>query len=385
MIAGRNVEAGSSMVRTMRNVAPVSDLEAKQGATQGFEEVGVGVGTGIGERGPRFGFERVDLGEQRDTRRFLDSIISQFSPSSSNSSSPSASATTSAAASRTEVGWSTGLDYLIITAGKTPTGSWSLNKDGIESHFAIQCLGRFNAVRALSPLLVPSPSPSFQTRDGQSTGQQGLGNGSGNGKEKGKSRGKILVVCAPGQGKSLDPTDPTCSTPALRRKYNLLTAGRRDSLFLDAILLEATIRYPGLEIKHLFPGLIATKAARNAGFPWPIPTLAEIVTPWIFTGADKYAEIPFYELTRDLMTDSAHNITETETGAGAGAAAAIGTGTGTAGQGSVSRGGYAGLDQWGRKVQVPAWAQNPENRRLLWTWSEDRIASVLSQGSIAGN
>lgn len=78
----------------------------------------------------------------------------------------------------------------------------------------------------------------------------------------------------------------------------LLKTGQRDSSILDAVTQRWAEEHPNMVFSHLFPGIVATDGAKNAGFPWPIPQLFSVVQklPLITSSPlpGGYAEVPFY-------------------------------------------------------------------------------------------
>ncbi|ORY87917.1 hypothetical protein BCR37DRAFT_375876 [Protomyces lactucae-debilis] len=210
VVAGRSLERGSQVLEQLRNQSTKSTI------------------TDIPTR--HHAFERVDLLSQRDVKRFVSSIKEKHA-----------------------------VDHVFLTAGKPPNGQWSSTEDGVETHFALQCLGRYSVAWGL--------------RD---TVTQG-----------------ITTVCAPGGGSSCPAEDPEYRNH--RSEYGFFKQAGRDSLYVDAMLLALSKQAPKLRIMHLFPGAIATTAAETAGFPWIITLLARIFSPYVMTDAAEYAHVPVAE------------------------------------------------------------------------------------------
>lgn len=263
-IAGRSKEAGSAVLSSLRN-------------------------KGINED-QKHSFERVDLTSQSDTRRFLNSTSSKMKKHG-------------------------GLDFLFLTAGKPPNGKQSLTADGIESHFALQCLGRYSAAYKFAEIMNPN--------------------------------GCITAVCAPGQGSSLPVDDLEYLKPENKSKYGILAAASRDSMFVDAVLMQLAQKYESrhLKVLHLFPGGVSTNAAQTAGFPFPIPFLAGVFGPYVLTSAKEYAVSPVFEA-----------LTAAESTGGL----------------------YHAKNQYGSDVAMKAWVLDQDNRQRCISYSEERIASALA-------
>lgn len=155
------------------------------------------------------------------------------------------------------------IDHLFVTAGKTPNGKHDITDEGLEAHFALQCLGRYRSTWELADKL--------------------------------SARGTVTVVCAPGQGSTAPLDDYEFLLPENRKKHGLLAAASRDSLFLDSVLWQLSKHNPQLVVHHLFPGGVATNIVANAGFPFPLPQLASVFMPYVATSAVEYANIPVYE------------------------------------------------------------------------------------------
>ncbi|KAE8211464.1 hypothetical protein CF327_g4777 [Tilletia walkeri] len=163
-----------------------------------------------------------------------------------------------------------GVDHLIECQGGPPTGSYKPLGDSSESAFSVQCLSRFRIAERLL--------------------------------QSGTVKRSVLIVAVPGMGgKSLDVDDID-----FRKAYDagrwwgppigIARMGMRDSAVLDCISQSFAQKYPTHNIVHLQPGLIATDAVANVGYPWPIPFLARTFAPLIAKRPGDYAELPFYLL-----------------------------------------------------------------------------------------
>ncbi|CCG80980.1 Putative uncharacterized protein [Taphrina deformans PYCC 5710] len=262
-VAGRSKEGGSAVLSALRN-------------------------KGVGE-GQKHSFERVDLTSQKDTKRFLESTSKKLSDHG-------------------------GLDYLFLTAGKPPNGKQTLTPDGIEAHFALQCLGRYSAAYNFAKVMNPN--------------------------------GCITAVCAPGQGSTAPIDDLEYLRPENKKKYWMLTAGGRDSLFVDSVLMNLAQQYAStkLNVLHLFPGFVATNSAQTAGFPFPVPLLARTFAPYISTNADEYATTPVFEAVQS-----------SEKGTG----------------------GFRALNQYGSEVKIKDWVKDSSNRDACVQYSNRRIEEAL--------
>lgn len=264
-ISGRSKEAGSEVLSALRN----SGTQESQ----------------------KHSFERVDLTSQLDTRRFLDSTSEKLKQHG-------------------------GLDFLFLTAGKPPNGKQTLTEDGIDAHFALQCLGRYSAAYGLAKIM--------------------------------NAGGCVAAVCAPGQGKSAPKDDLEYLQTENKGKYGMFAAAGRDSLYVDAVLMELAKKYEAqnLKVLHLFPGGVSTNAAQTAGFPFPIPLLAKTFGPYVLTPAKDYAVTPVYEALQSLAS---------------------------------TNGTYIALNQYGSAINMKPWVLDQANREACVTYSERRIAEALAQ------
>lgn len=51
-------------------------------------------------------------------------------------------------------------------------------------------------------------------------------------------------------------------------------------------------RHPSVKFYHLYPGIVSTNAAKNAGFPVAIQWAFKLASPLIANSPEAYAEIP---------------------------------------------------------------------------------------------
>ncbi|BFZ54380.1 hypothetical protein PYCC9005_001415 [Savitreella phatthalungensis] len=233
-------------------------------------------------------FNRIDLVKQAETTKALEALKNDLQSQG-------------------------GLDYLFVTAGKTPNGKLHITDEGLDAHFALQCLGRFRCAFELAPLM----------NDG----------------------GGVTIVCAPSQGGSALPTDDIeYLQPENRRKYWLLSAAQRDSLFLDSVLYELGERFDKFAIHHLFPGIVNTNLAANAGFPFPIPQLAGLVLPYIATSAEDYAS---FVVWNGLCSPEA-----------------------------VKGQGYYAKNERGALLDLRPWSKEFSNRQACIDYAQERIAQA---------
>jgi len=156
--------------------------------------------------------------------------------------------------------------------GGPPNGRFTTNPDGNDTHFAIQILSRFG----LAFLLAKS----------------------------GTLKDSVTVVCAPGGAASPAPDASDLQLTAARAAGRLSwgraipATGARDTAVTDAWTAHLAEKFPHLRVSHLFPGYVSTKAAANAGFPWPVVALQRaadpVLTRTIGNTAAGYAEVPVF-------------------------------------------------------------------------------------------
>lgn len=264
-VSGRSKEAGSDVLSALRN-------------------------TGISEA-QKHSFERVDLTSQKDTLRFIESTSQKM----------------------TKHG---GLDFLFLTAGKPPNGKQSLTADGIDAHFALQCLGRYSAAYGFAQVM--------------------------------NSGACITAVCAPGQGSSIPKDDLEYLSSENQPKYGMFAAASRDSMYVDAVLMELAKKHENekLKVLHLFPGGVSTNAAQTAGFPFPIPQLARTFGPYVLTPAKDYAVSPVYEAVVAA---------------------------------EMSNGIYIARNQYGTDIAMKPWVEDGDNRKACIIYSQRRVAEALAR------
>lgn len=262
-ISGRSNESGSKVIEAMRNKGTMENQ--------------------------MHSFERVDLTSQNDSRRFYESTASKLSKSG-------------------------GLDHLFLTAGKPPNGKQSLTEEGIEAHFALQCLGRYSAALHFGKIM--------------------------------NSGGSITAVCAPGSGSSMPLDDMEYLKPENKSKYGLIMAASRDSLFVDSVLMQiaSSLRSNDIKVNHLFPGGVSTNASQTADLPFPIPLLGKIFGPYVLTSAIDYAVTPIYE----ALSPS-----------------------------SSSHGNYHARNQYGTEIKMKPWVLDTKNREAVMDYAAKRVAETL--------
>lgn len=228
----------------------------------------------------RHSFERVDFTSQKDTKRFIESTSRKLKDSG-------------------------GLDYLFTSAGKPPLLAQALTEDGIEAHFALQCLGRYSTTFGFAKIMNPD--------------------------------GCISVICAPGGSGSIPRDDCEYLKPENKSSYGILKAANRDSLFMDAILMELSKK---VAVVHHFPGLVNTDNAERIGLPWPVTTFARMFAPYVMTDPDSYAVTPVS---------------------------------------AVQTSGFHRQNQYGSEVKLAPWTQDADNRRMCIDYAERRIAEALQR------
>jgi NAD(P)-dependent dehydrogenase (short-subunit alcohol dehydrogenase family) len=156
-----------------------------------------------------------------------------------------------------------GVGWLIETQGGPPTGNAGDTPAGIDSAFAVQCLSRYGLAKSLL--------------------------------ERGTVKNGVCFIAVPGQGgkSPLDLNDIELRSKRSRFGLNIPRSGARDSAVLDAVTQTLAERYPSVHFTHVFPGIVATNAAANQGFPFPIPQLYKALS-LIVPSPAQFAELPFY-------------------------------------------------------------------------------------------
>ncbi|KAL8291998.1 hypothetical protein RQP46_001464 [Phenoliferia psychrophenolica] len=220
IIVGRDEERGYRVVKSMRR------------------ESGV-------EEGKTFGFLRADLTLMSEVKAVVEDI-----------------------ASITPV-----VDYLFLTQGAPPNGSFELTSEGHEQHFARGVLSRFTLAHLLA--------------------------------KRGILQEGVLTVESPGAGGDslLEMDDLELLRAYDERRYGMAVVARRDSAVLDAITSHFPIVYPHLRSYHLWPGFVHSGAFAKA-FPFslgPIITLAgPLLAVTVGHSPASYANIPIYVLCNPL-------------------------------------------------------------------------------------
>ena len=100
-------------------------------------------------------------------------------------------------------------------------------------------------------------------------------------------------------------------------------------------------RFPSIAFFHVFPGIVTTNSAANQGFPFPLPQLFSLASPFISrtvgNSAESYAEIPVL----------------------------IATNTGAEKQAIVEREGHF-LGQTLKRIQTAPWTENKANQDEIY-------------------
>jgi hypothetical protein len=166
----------------------------------------------------------------------------------------------------------------------------------------------------------------------------------------------VVVIGSPGFGAFYDENDVGFENPENRKKMTLIRQGRRDSLFLDAIFKvpqsfesinnkEFSVRNPNITFHHILPGFVRTYALENQRFHPNIITLGRIFGYWFGLESDVYADVPVAK--------------------------------------AVTLGGGLKLtQQWGWKVGLEKWAQDPEKRKALFEWALKRAQTAAQQSEV---
>jgi hypothetical protein len=110
------------------------------------------------------------------------------------------------------------------------------------------------------------------------------------------TQGNLLLTLrrsAPGGNtKSFDPTDCSLAKAKEAGKYGIMKSAERDGLVVDAFTQVFQERNPSVKFYHLYPGIVSTNGAKNAGFPVPIQWAFKLAAPLIANTPEAYAEIP---------------------------------------------------------------------------------------------
>lgn len=122
------------------------------------------------------------------------------------------------------------LDAVILTSGIITTKQRKVSPDGIELDLAISYVSRFVIIRGIADHLAAS-------RD---------------------NRGRIFVMGAPGMGEKGNPEDLNAE-----QEYKQMPAHMNTVAANEALVLDASQRYPNLSVFGLNPGLVRTDIRAN--------------------------------------------------------------------------------------------------------------------------
>ncbi|KAJ7628850.1 hypothetical protein FB45DRAFT_45064 [Roridomyces roridus] len=173
-----------------------------------------------------------------------------------------------ASAIQTAVG-TAGIAYLVMTQSGVPTGTIEENSDGCDRLFAVQAVSRFALAYLLTIGGALAPNAS------------------------------VMSIC--NQGQQLD--DLSVDDLSLKQRVAthsqtslFLTQSKRDSVVLDSINEEFSIRYPQYRYYSLWPGLVSSEEFSLSKFPGFLKYVAWVGMKLIGTTPDQYANVPVYIL-----------------------------------------------------------------------------------------
>lgn len=266
--------------RTMSSQARIAndglDLTGKTAAIAGGSQ---GIGAGVAIRFAQAGANVIIIGRSKErlekviaeARKVAKSAKQKFEYVSVDLSLVSG---VKAAAKEIEAKSNGKIDYLVQTQGGMPNGIYETTTEGIESHFAVQVLGRF----ALSFILASS----------------------------GVLKETAISILQPGGSQTtfdLEDVELT-GTKNANRFHSMGKHVARDGLITDAYTKALQSKFLTISFFHLAPGLVQTDVMVNQGVPFPFK---QIMTHVVFPIAARtfgntvasYADIPVFLAAND--------------------------------------------------------------------------------------
>ncbi|KAF8529718.1 hypothetical protein BU17DRAFT_73046 [Hysterangium stoloniferum] len=160
-----------------------------------------------------------------------------------------------------------GIDYLILSQGGQPNGTFLPTAEGHDQHYAVQVLSRFIFAYRLAG------SPDSTVKRG------------------------VMSIMSPGF--TLQPTDYD-DLELLKAKaegrYGMNAMYSRDSNIIDIVTQILADRNPKVIFTHVFPGYVNTNIVNNSAHVWYISLFMRCFLAIMGASAESYAEVPFYLL-----------------------------------------------------------------------------------------
>lgn len=161
------------------------------------------------------------------------------------------------------------VDYLIQTQGGMPNGRFETTSEGIESHFAVQVLNRFQFNYILA--------------------------------SSGTLKDTSIIVLAPG-GTQTEFNLDDIELASAKKEGSYTQLGKsiaRDSVISDTITKSLQNRFPQIKFFHISPGIVSTNTTINQGVPLPMRIMINYVVGPIAARtfgntATSYADIPVF-------------------------------------------------------------------------------------------
>ncbi|KAI9203063.1 uncharacterized protein BJ171DRAFT_511693 [Polychytrium aggregatum] len=184
----------------------------------------------------RFRFRQLDVTSMKGCREFCHSFVSDLRSEQAQ------------------------LGAVVLCAGNLNYGPRRLTSEGLESGFALNFLSRFLMIRELLPFILEHRHDT-----------------------------RIVNVLGAGNGGSIDYEDLQ-----LEHGFSFIRAAVVHATLTDLTTLELGQRYKDHPSKpcfyHMFPGVVATNALANGGFPCLIAKPASWVAPLLFPSAEKVSK-----------------------------------------------------------------------------------------------
>ncbi|KAF8581711.1 NAD(P)-binding protein [Ramaria rubella] len=166
-------------------------------------------------------------------------------------------------------GGTRGIDYLVMSQGGQPNGTFAPTSEGYDTHYAVQVLSRC----LLAYLLGSNPAGMVPNLRG------------------------VMSIMSPGYTPhTTDYDDFELQSARTRGMYGIRAMYARDSNVVDAFTAELAARNPRVSFTHIFPGLVNTNIVDNSRNPFFFGVVMKLVLALFGSTPASYAEVPFYLL-----------------------------------------------------------------------------------------